>query len=597
MDGRIRRGERDFVALGVNYHPPTAGCDVWSDWRPGELREDFGRIAAAGLNTVRLFLFWRDAQPAPGQVSSTVLDRLDQAVASAEAAGLACVISMFTIWMNGQVLDLPWRQGRDIWRDPAMLAEEELLAGSVAKTLRGRANLLAYDLGDELWHIDPRASGSLSRQEVVAWQGRLAAVIREQAPGALILQANDAAGTFSQVPFGGDNSAGLDLIGTHGFPSWAPASIESTRCYKATNLVPFLVQAAAAYGTPFVDELGSYGAGEAVTAGYLRAATASVLANGAAGVLVWCWQDIAARREPYLQRPMERNTGLNRLDGTPKPAMSAYQEVVADAPRLTQPRSPAEVAIYLPERTRAGGGGYLDAPASTVAAFYAYLLVKRAHLNVELVAGEPVGQRLVLCPSPAHLTLTDLERIERWARAGATVYLSLGDHLHGFAGQELVGAEIVDFNLQDATKDELSWGCDTWPLHWDNVPTVPTTMRAVRARTLAVYPDGSPALVQRRLGSGQILFTNAPIESQLDQPGLLEATSWQRFYERLAALAGLTPEVGCSDPDVEVIPRPGGSALVINHLDRAADVELYRNSARRTVSLASKGWATVDFSS
>ncbi|MER5439018.1 hypothetical protein [Streptomyces sp. NPDC002790] len=596
-DGRLNRDGRPFLALGVNYHPAEAGCRIWSDWDRDALRTDFEQMAEAGLTTVRLFLFWRDAQPDPASVDKVTLDRLRTAVATAHDARLTCVVSLFTVWMNGQLLDVPWRAGRNIWRDPGLLDAEQLLAREVARALRGQDGLLAYDLGDELWHIDPAAAQALDRADVADWQERIAGVLRAEDPGVLVLQANDPSGVFDGVPYGSDNSASLDLIGTHGFPSWAPGAIESTLSYRATSLVPFLVRASAAYGVPLVDEIGSYGVAERTSARYLGAALASAVGNGAAGALVWCWRDIASTDEPYQERPLERLTGLHRLDYTPRATMAALRRVVADPPAPAPGRPPQEIALYLPERMRGGGSSYLDGGGSAVAAFHAYTLLKRTHLAFDVTAREVTGRTLLLCPSVTHLTMTDLDRLRQAAEKGATVYLSMGDHLHGFPGTELTGVELEDV-CPPAGKERLEWGEGTWPLDWSTVAARPTTLLVTPDCTvLARYPDGSPALTSRRTGRGSVLFTNAPLEAMLDRPGRLAEQPWEEFYRRLARLAGTGPQVTCDAPDVEVVTGvgDGSGVLLVNHAPDPVKAEVVlpgpgSRNTRVVSELAGKEW-------
>ena len=66
------------------------------------------------------------------------------------ACGIACLPSLLTIWMNGQLFDLDWRRGRDLWTDAEMRARAAAYVGTVARHLRDRPNVVAYDLGDEL---------------------------------------------------------------------------------------------------------------------------------------------------------------------------------------------------------------------------------------------------------------------------------------------------------------------------------------------------------------------------------------------------------------------------------------------------------------
>lgn len=598
-DGRLALDGTPCTLVGVNYHPSVAGCRLWADWDPKAIGRDFHHMAADGLTAVRLFLFWRDFQPEPTRVDPVVLGRLDETLSIAADAGLSCVLSLLTVWMNGQLLDLPWRQGRSPWLDSTMLDSEELYARQVAGVGAAHDNVLAYDLGDELWNIAPHGARALSRAQVADWQRRLAEAIRGVAAGGLVLQANDASGVFGTGPFGVDNAAGLDLIGTHAFPTWAPCAIDSTLSYPATHLPAFVARVAGAYGTPIVDELGSYGVDEETAAAYLSASGASALANGASGVLAWCWQDIVAETEPYDERPGERRTGLHREDGSAKPAMRELERIASAAAELAVARNRADVALYLPERLRGGGDSYLDAGGGAVATFFAYLLLKRAHLDFDVTGQDVTGRSLVVCPSLAWVTLADIRRLTAAARGGAVVYVSLGDHLHGFLGEQLVGAHIVDF-CPPAGKSAVRWANEQWPIDWTAASARPTTMRPTTARVLARYEDGSAALVENVVGKGRFLFGNMPFERQLDRPGALSGLPWERFYAGIADLAGVAPLVGCTEPDVETMwagaaPRP--YAVAVNHSAKPVRAVLSAADAaggwQREIALAAKQWLVV----
>ncbi|NJP95021.1 cellulase family glycosylhydrolase [Nonomuraea sp. FMUSA5-5] len=595
-DRRLHRAGLSFVALGVDHHPSAAGCRWWVDWDEDALRADFGRMAEAGLNSVRLFLFWRDFMPTEHAVDSEMLARLDIAVRAAGEAGLSCVLSLLTIWMNGQRLDLPWRRGRSVWRDPDLLAAEEAYARAVAKTAHAHGNVLAYDLGDELWNIDEAEALSLTKEEVAGWYRRLADALRAEAPGALVMQANDPSAVFGGGPYGCDNQRELDLIALHGFPPWAPGGIESTLSYKATNLPSFLAAVGSAYGPVLIDELGSYGVHTGTAASFLSAATASVLANGVAGVFVWCWQDIASAAEPYRERPAERYVGLHTLEGTPKPTMGAYRQVLDHATVLTAARAPASAALMLPHRLRGQGTSYLDGAGGAVAAFHSYLLLKRAHVDADVVTSAGLDHHrhdLVMCPAADRLTLDDLDALRAHAERGATVYLSLGDHLHGLPGADLVGAEIVDFRLGDDGKSALCWDDARWPLRWDPAVMKPTTMVATTGRVLASYPDGSPALVEQAVGRGRVLFTNAPLECQFGAPGLLTSSGWHLFYARIAEIAHVRPAVRCEEPDLEIVSGRDGGLVVVNHGEHPISAQLSTAGTRYAVSLGAKEWTVL----
>lgn len=567
--GRLTRDGVPVVVHGVVYHPSRSGTAMWREYRHGELATDFAAIAAAGFNTVRLYLYWRDAQPSEHEISSLVLGRLRDCVDEAATHGLACLVSLLTIFMNGELLDLPWRAGRDIWRDPDMLAAQERYVSAVAAALAPCSNLLGFDLGDEISAVAPELAATLPASDLASWYRRLRGAIGRHAPGVLVGQANNATAVFGANAFNVANAGSLDLNLVHGFPTWAAGAIESSSSVKATNLAPFLAAVAGAYRPALIDELACYGASEDIAAAYIGAAAVSCVANGALGFIVWCWQDLAYAGEPFTARPLERFMGLLRTDAAAKPAMAAAAAAVRATRGLTR-RGGAQAALYLPERLIHSGSSYLDAGGGAVATFYAYLLLKRAHLHFDVVAGELGPHRLVICPGPAHLTATDLARLTGAARAGATVYLSLGDPLHGFAGPDLTGATGDDFSLLTSGRDGFAWEGEDWPIAWTGDLLPALTISAPPDRVLARFPDQSPALVRHRIGPGQVIFCAAPFERQLDQPGRLEERPWHRLYSRLAALAGARPAVWCDQPDIELVPLEAGDdqgrpVLVINH--------------------------------
>ncbi|MEU3601330.1 hypothetical protein ABZ714_21815 [Streptomyces sp. NPDC006798] len=582
--GRIHADGRPVPVVGVNYHPSRAGCRIWRDWDADAIRDDFAAVAGAGLTTVRLFLFWRDFEPEEGRPEPKAFARLAEAVATAAEHGLNCVLSVFTIFMNGQLLDPAWRDGRSLWRDPVLREREEAFARRVARTVRPYGNVLAFDLGDEISAVAPAEADGLSRAEVASWYERLADALRQEAPGTLVLQANNALSVFGPSPFSADNAGPLDLVGVHGFPAWAAGSIESTLSYKATSLNAFLARYAAAYGVPLVDELGSYAVDEETAAGYLAASAASALANGASGVLAWCWQDIASEEEPYRDRPAERFAGLRRLDGSAKPAFDRLVRLAGSAAELTPGPRPPRIAVHLPERVRARPQSYLDHGVGTVAAFYAHLLLKRGHLDYRFAVGPLDGHDLVICPSADRLTLTDVRRLRAAAEGGATVYISLGDRHHGFPGEELTGAEIADFALGDPGKASFGWLGTDWPVDWETGGNTPVTLRATTGRTVAAFADGTPAIVVNPVGAGRTVFCAVPLERILDVPGRLESAPWHRLYQGIAELAGIRPRLDSADPELEIVAGTG-SAVLINH----------GTTAHRAlgVTVAAKDWAVV----
>jgi len=76
------RSER--FRLGINYWPARTAMGWWRDFDDTEVQTDFARIAAAGFDSVRVFLTWEDFQPDPKSVDAGMLERLVVVADSAE---------------------------------------------------------------------------------------------------------------------------------------------------------------------------------------------------------------------------------------------------------------------------------------------------------------------------------------------------------------------------------------------------------------------------------------------------------------------------------------------------------------------------------
>lgn len=604
-DGGLLRDGEPFFGVGFNYHPSPTGCRYWREWDARRLDADFARMAELGFNTVRFFVFWADFEPTPGAYDPVMTERLREFVATATRHGLACLPSLLTIWMNGQRFDPPWRAGRDLWHDRYMVERELAFVRHIATALRDAGDVLAYDLGDEVIHVDGARSAALGPDEVRRWWGALAEAIREAHPGALVLQANEASAVVGEHNFRPEHSEPLDLVGLHGFPVWTPFHMESVASFKSTGFVPYLVRRGVPHTAVLVDELGSYGCGETTARDYLRAATHSALAAGACGVIVWCWQDFSTEEKPYALRPNERTVGLLRADGRPKPAMDEFREFARRATgELAGFRPlPAPVGVHLIHRREEGDAGYLASTGSDAAAgFYAHLLLRSTHLPYEFTHGEldPDRHRMVICPSVRHITLADQQRLASYVERGGVLLYTSGDLLHGFGGEELFGVRIADFTLRAADLGEFHWEGVRYPLAWD--PGQLPVLEATTAKTLATFPCGAPALTRNEYGRGAAYYLGAPLEHQLNAPYRLDEAPWHRLYASIAAAEGIVPEVSADSPDVEVTVLgrgPRRCALVVNHapspvattLRRAATATVPEHAER--LELAAKAVHTV----
>jgi hypothetical protein len=593
---------RPEPVLGCVYVPSDAGFAMWSRWSRSRIERDLARIRAEGFGAVRVFVIWRDFEPEPGSYDAAAFGRLRELVECAEREGLLCVPAVLTLFMNGELLDLPWRGGRDLWSDRWMRRRAREFVAEVASTLRGSANVFAYDIGDELIHVDLEAAERLSRAEAEDWQREMGDAIRGAHPGVPVFLGCDASAVFGTHPFGVDNATALDLLGVHAFPNFAPLPLDGVADPLSSLLPGFLVRYASAFGAPLVDELGSYGASPELIAGHLRAAGASALAAGARGLFAWFWRDGRSVEPPYDRRPHERDAGLVDAAGEAKPGLAAARRLGAlVTPLASGAEAPSPVGILVAER-RADPGNYLSAEVATAAqaAFGAYVILTQEKLPVEFVRQPQPHTKLLICPGCERLGSAELAMVEGFLAAGGHVWLSIFSPLVPGAVAELCGGAATDFTVHADGRRSLFAAGEELPVDWSaggRHGSMPV-WKVREGEVVADFADGGPAVWSRSHGSGRVWMGQLPLELQpLSARTAGREVRWGRFYAQAAAAAGIAPVAGCAEPWLELRLREGSEGprlLAVNHSSAALRANVERGPARVELALAGKDFELIE---
>jgi endo-1,4-beta-mannosidase len=335
----------------------------WSRFDQAEVAADFARIAAAGLDSVRVFLTWEDFQPAPSEADPVMLERLVVVADLADRLGLALVPTLFTGHMSGVNWIPAWALGgtggderfrvvsrgkvangglRNWYGDSSVVDAQALLATEAAAALAGHHAVWAWDLGNESSNcvIPP------TRAAARAWLARLRSAIRGADEAALVtvgLHMEDLEEDRRLGPR--EVSESCDFLSMHGYPiyaRWADGSTDD-------QLLPFLARVTCWLGEGhevLFSEFGlpTYRLGdpsgttplveEDAAAAYTTRALEALRRAGCLGAMLWCYSDY----EPTLwQNPPldlaghERTFGLWRSDGSPKPSVAAVAAFVGAA--------------------------------------------------------------------------------------------------------------------------------------------------------------------------------------------------------------------------------------------------------------------------
>ncbi len=344
--------------LGINYWPAASAMAWWPAFDAAECSADFRRIAAAGFDSVRLFLTWEHFQPRAVRVDEQMIERLTTALDLAQAAGLSVMPTLFTGHMSGVNWIPGWALGgeagdprfrvvsgdrvvqaglRNWYTDPLVARAQASLAGVLARALAGHPALWAWDLGNENSNCVMPPTRALGRD----WLRRISDAIREADEAALVtigLHMEDLEHDRNLGP--AEAAEVCDFLTMHGYPAYAAWSRGPTD----EQLLPFLARVTAwlgggaevlfsEFGTPThprgSDPSSTMSVDEDEAAAYVARAVEALSAAGSSGAMLWCYSDYVPslwQTPPFDLAIHERSFGLWRADASGKPAVQAISD-------------------------------------------------------------------------------------------------------------------------------------------------------------------------------------------------------------------------------------------------------------------------------
>ena len=346
--------EPDNFRLGVNYWPAAQAMNWLPAYDPGVTGRDFERAKSVGLDTIRIFVRWEDAQPTPRAIDSAILARLVDAADRAVEAGVTLLVTLFVGHMSGANWAPSWALGggdgdsrfrivsggralpaaaglRNWYADPEVVDAQERLAAATAAALAGHPGVWGWDLGNE----NSNCTLPPDRSSGEAWLERMSTAIRRRDPGRPVTIGLHMEDLENDRLIGPAEAARFcDVVSMHGYPIYADWAAGPTD----HELVVFLAEITRwlASGAPVLfEEFGLPTAPAAdPTRGVLDERAAGVYTGraldglreaGCIGAFLWCFSDYVselAAVPPFDAAPHELGFGLWRADGTPKAAVA-----------------------------------------------------------------------------------------------------------------------------------------------------------------------------------------------------------------------------------------------------------------------------------
>lgn len=336
--------------FGVNYTPSHNWWFCWNDWRTDPIERDLDAIASLGADHLRILLIWPDFQPNATWVSEAHLDRLSQLLTLMRARKLDAVVTVFTGQLSGQFFLPPFHPARSgFYTDTTIWNAQELLVRELARTIRPHANVIGFDLGNELntcWTAEP-AQGD-------KWMARMFALMDEAAPGTLNVNGVDEQPWFERTTFSPEALAAHRLPVIHCYPWWTGAlKYGAPMDPPSTKLVAAMATLARAYMRDhqrpvWAEEFNTCipSLTEAQQAEWLQA---TVLSAKDAGVNWFTYWDSHDLNRKFAFNPVEYTLGLLTNEGKVKEQGKMFRDLARTyggkpmvLPREAPPRPPTE---------------------------------------------------------------------------------------------------------------------------------------------------------------------------------------------------------------------------------------------------------------
>ena len=578
---RLRSDDGPVTWLGVNYWSRAGGPLMWRSYDGDLISSELRTLREHGLNVTRSFYYWPDFMPAPDRVDEELCGRFADFLDRHHAEGLTTIPTFIVGHMSGENWDPAWRGDRDLYNDVWMVARQAWFAKEMVRRFKDH----------------PAVSGWLVSNEMPIYGDQRTATVEAVSSWAeTIVNAVRAAGATQPVSLG-DGAWGLENTGhDNGFRVRHSAEIcdfLGPHVYRMEDdpirqhhAAAWVCELNSTFGSPVVlEEFGvtSDFVSDANACHYYRQSLHNSLLAGATGWIAWNNTDYddLLNQPPYLHHAFEMHFGLTDRTGAPKPQfaeLKAFSEVLEQVDFGRCHRAPSDTALVVTS--------YFD----TLYPFTrpedrstAQTTLRQAWVSARLADAPPAltresdglaeGARLYLVPSVKQLLAPTWYALEQRARDGATVYVSYSAGSH----DEQRGPWYAHLNELFGVRHQLEYGLVN-PIEDDEIVLTLTrpfggldegarlTFRAAGdasgrvflpvvpagAQVLATDAHGRPALLQREVGAGSVVFSTYPLEQMAAGTPRVNPEATSTLYGALAAHAGVRRPVTVDDAAVSV---------------------------------------------
>lgn len=557
---------RKFFLVGTNYMPSQAFFRIWDEWNPSQIEEDFKKMKEVGVEAVRIPLFWSSVEPEEGVISHRFLERFDEFL---EIAGRYQVYVMPFLFVGVCVdlWDVPWRKGRNIYKDSEMLKLECRQAETLATRYANDPAIVAWDISDEPYYY----AGNTDAETAANWVSMIYRALKSRDNKHPVTLGFDNNHIVEDTGFQVERLIPFqDFFSLCAYPIYSLKTPEAHTSTRSTYFTPFFIKFSDV-GKPV---LLSEGPGTTTVwtslkrAGeYYRVVMYSSFANGSIGIMPWILFDYDAEHHgkfPLDDKPFETSFGVLSSRGEMKPPaeeLSRFAEIInkIDLEKFHFRRP--EAALLIPKDY------YKHVKTVWPRFFEAFILAKEAHIEVDFIreGADLTGYKLVIIPSSLVLKTSSWYALKHYVEHGGHLYFSYGGSWIGSPNplgpffNEIFGVSLQD-RIAPMPSEEMMFTGDWMGLKGLRLSYPKTDgascIELELKNAFAVGNDrrGNTALtVNRESGKGTAILVCHPLEHYLSLvPDAYLKDETFRIYDALKKEAGLTEPFTCDSPFIEV---------------------------------------------
>lgn len=596
---------------GCNYWASHAGTNMWHNWRPDIVEQDFKALSEANIKVLRIFPLWSDFQPlrmhreagshereirlreeplphtkeGRAGIDPVMADRFEVFLNLADKYGLKLIVGLITGWMSGRMYMPEAFAGKNLITDPMVVTWQTRFVRYMVCRFKNYPAIAAWDLGNECNCLQ-----GVNRYEANVWASHISSAIKIEDTKHPIVS-----GMHGLLPNGTwtpeDQKEFLDILCTHPYPIFTPHcdtdpinemktilhSTAETVMYESLGGIPAFIEEAGTLGPMISDER--------IAGDYVRAVMFSAWAHDLKGFLWWCANEqIDLEHTPYDWNSVERELGLFYADKTKKPVleeMTKFTNFVDNFEFGTLPRRLTDAVCILTERQdvwAAAYGSFILAKQAGFDITYAWHLDEIPESPVYLIPATTGDSSI-----RRHVMLELVERVKK----GAKLYISVNDSLLS-PFNSITGVKVLTRSRR--VKDAIV-NLDGSEFRFNS--DFKLKLESIGATVIATDDEGNHAFTRYKLGEGEVYFCAFPIELCASCENSVvsgeNAVPYYKFYKRLDIK---NPEkiAKSSCPYIGITEHPidnGRLILALNYTPekRTAKISLSKGKFLRSINV------------